>query len=117
EDPAAGLSRLVEAYHLCRPDGTPYPTDELPVTAALRRGATGMRDDIVVHRPDGHNLPLITWAAPIDLGGAGQHDAAVWVFEDLSALRQAEAARRESEARLRTTIETMAEGLIVLDES
>jgi len=116
EDPAAGLSRLVQVYRLCRPDGTPYPTDELPVAAALRRGATGMRDDIVVHRPDGQRLPLITWAAPIDLGGLGQHDAAVWVFEDLSGLRQAEAARRESEARLRAVIETMAEGVIVLDD-
>jgi PAS domain S-box-containing protein len=116
EDPAAGLSRLVQVYRLCRPDGTAYPTDELPVAAALRRGVTGMRDDIVVHRPDGQALPLITWAAPIDLVGSGEHDAAVWVFEDLSALRQAEAARRESEARLRTIIETMAEGLIVLDD-
>src|SRR5581483_9821457 len=84
EDPAAGLSRLVQAYRLYRPDGTPYPTDELPVAAALRRGVAGMRDDIVVHRPDGQRLPLITWAAPIDLGGRGGHDAAVWVFEDLS---------------------------------
>ncbi len=117
EDPAAGLNRLVQTYRLCRPDGTPYPTEELPVTAALRRGVTGMRDDIVVHRPDGQCTPLITWAAAIDLGGAGQHDAAVWVFEDLSTLRQAEAARRESEARMRTIIETMAEGLIVLDET
>jgi PAS domain S-box-containing protein len=116
EDPGAGLSQLVPVYRLCRPDGTPYPTDELPVAAALRRGVTGMRDDIVVHQPDGQRLPLVTWAAPIDLGGKGQHDAAVWVFEDLSALRQAEAARRESEARLRTIIETMAEGLIVLDD-
>jgi PAS domain S-box-containing protein len=116
EDPSAGLSRLAQVYRLCRPDGTPYPTDELPVAAALRRGVTGMRDDIVVHRPDGQRLPLITWAAPIDLGGLGKPDAAVWVFEDLSALRQAEAARRDSEARLRTIIETMAEGLIVLDD-
>jgi len=116
EDAAAGLSHLAAVYHLCRPDGTPYPTDELPVTAALRRGVTGMRDDIVVHRPDGQCLPLITWAAPIDLGGLGQHDAAVWVFEDLSALRQAEEALRESEARLRAVIETMAEGVIVLDD-
>jgi signal transduction histidine kinase len=100
EDPAAGLSRLVQAYRLYRPDGAPYPTDELPVAAALRRGVAGMRDDIVVHRPDGQRLPLITWAAPIDLGGRGGHDAAVWVFEDLSPLRQAEAARRESEAAL-----------------
>ncbi len=100
EDPAAGLSRLAQVYRLHRPDGTPYPTEELPVVAALRRGLTGMRDDIVVHRPDGRRIPLITWAAPIDLAGRGQHDAAVWVFEDLSSLRQAEEGRRESEAAL-----------------
>ncbi len=75
-----------------------------------------MRDDIVVHRPDGQHLPLIAWAAPVDVGGRGRPDAAVWVFEDLTALHQAEAARRESEARLRTVIETMAEGVIVIDE-
>src|SRR5262249_14591687 len=69
EDPSAGLSRLVQVYRLCRPDGTPYPTDQLPVTAALRRGVTVMRDDIVVHRPDGQRLPPITWAAPADLRG------------------------------------------------
>jgi PAS domain S-box-containing protein len=115
EDQAAGLARLVEVYRLCRPDGTPYPTEELPVTAALRRGATVLCDDIVVYRPDGQRLPLITWAAPIDLGGPGRHDAAVWVFEDLSALRQAEAARRESESRLRAIVETMPILLIQLD--
>ena len=52
---------------------------------------------------------LVTWAAPIDLIGQGRPDAAVWVFEDLSALRQAEAALRENEARLRAVFETMAE--------
>jgi PAS domain S-box-containing protein len=111
-----GLNRLVEVYRLHRPDGSPYPTDELPVVTALRSGTTSMRDDIVVHRPDGGLVPLITWAAPIHLGGEGRPDAAVWVFEDLTALKQAEAARRESEARLRTVIETMAEGVIILDE-
>ncbi len=115
EDPAAGVDRLASAYRLRRADGSAYPTDELPVVAALRRGTTSMRDDIVVHRPDGRPLPLIAWAAPIDLGGQGQHDAAVWVFEDLTAMQQAQAARRESEARLRTVFEAMAEGVMVLD--
>jgi signal transduction histidine kinase len=87
----ASLDQLVEVYRLCRPDGTPYPTEELPVVDAVRRGVTGMRDDIVVHRPDGQRIPLITWAAPIDLAGLGQNYSAVWVFEDISALRQAEA--------------------------
>jgi PAS domain S-box-containing protein len=115
EDPAAGLAHLAEVYRLHRPDGSPYPPEDLPVSRALRTGETGMRDDIVVHRPDGRHVPLVTWAAPIDLGGHGKPDAAVWVFEDFTAVRQAEAARLQSEARLRAVISTMAEGLVVQD--
>jgi PAS domain S-box-containing protein len=117
EDPAVGLDRLVDAYRLHRPDGTPFPVEEMPVTTALRRGTPTMRDDIVVHRPDGRRLPLITWAAPIDLAGKGEPDAVVWVFEDLTALQQAENARRQSEAYLRTVVSTMAEALVVQDHT
>jgi PAS domain S-box-containing protein len=113
EDMAAGLSHLADVYRLHRPDGKPYPWEELPVCKSLREGSTNMCDDIVVHRPDGRHVPLVTWAAPVDLGGLGARDAAVWVLEDLTALRQAEAARSESELRLQVVIETMAEGLIV----
>jgi PAS domain S-box-containing protein len=116
QEALSNFDELTSVYRLCRPDGTPYPFEELPVTQALRHGRTSMRDDIVVHRSDGRRLSLVTWAAPIDLGGSGQPAAAVWVLEDASALRQAEAALRASEARLRAVIETMAEGLIVQDQ-
>ncbi len=115
EDASAGLEHLSKVYHLHRPDGSPYPVEELPVVQALRRGAAGMRDDIVVHRPDGRRVPLVAWAAPVRLGGPGQADAAVWVLEDLTALHQAETARRDTEGRLRTVVETMGEGLVVQD--
>jgi PAS domain S-box-containing protein len=117
EDTAAGLEHLSAIYHLCRPDGSPYPARDLPVYTALRRGIPAMRDDIVVHRPDGRRIPLVSWAAPVALRGRGQPDAAVWVFEDLTALHQAQAARRDSEARLRTVVQTMAEALLVQDRS
>jgi PAS domain S-box-containing protein len=39
----------------------------------------------------------------------------VWVLEDRTALQQAEAARQDSEARLRVVVEGMAEALIVQD--
>jgi PAS domain S-box-containing protein len=115
EEPGVGLSHLAQAYRLHRPDGTPYPPEELPVFQALRHGRTTMRNDIVVHRTDGRRVPLVCWAAPVQLSGQTAPDAAVWVLEDLTALQQAEAARRESEMRLRAVIETLAEGLIVQD--
>ncbi|MCI0738904.1 MAG: PAS domain S-box protein [Gemmataceae bacterium] len=115
EDLAAGIEHLTQVYRFHRTDGTPYPPDELPVAKALRQSMICMANDIVVHRTDGRKVPLIVWAAPVDFSGQGQVDAAVWVLEDLSSLQQAETARRESEARLRAVIETMAEGLIVQD--
>jgi PAS domain S-box-containing protein len=115
EDLSAGLTHLPRIYRLHRPDGTLYPWEELPVYKALHLGTTSMKDDIVIHRPDGRQVPLVTWAAPIDLGGGGT-EAAVWVFEDLTSLQQAEAARLDSESRLRTIIENMAEGLVIEDQ-
>jgi PAS domain S-box-containing protein len=115
EDASAGLEQLSRVYRLFRADGTQYPAEELPVYLALRQGRTTMRDDIVVHRADGRRVPLVTWAAPVQLRSRGGPDAAVWVLEDLTALHQAEAARKDAEGHLRTIIETMAEGLLVLD--
>jgi PAS domain S-box-containing protein len=117
EDSAAGLDHMSSVYRLHRPDGTPYPVEELPVYLAFRRGQTTMRDDIVIHRPDGRRVPLVAWGAPVSLGAGAGHDAAVWVFEDLTALHQAEAARRDTEGRLRAVVETMGEGLLVQDRN
>jgi PAS domain S-box-containing protein len=115
EESSAGLDQLSRVYRLFRPDGSLYPAEELPVYLALRQGRTTMRDDIIVHRADGRRVPLVTWAAPVQLRTRGGPDAAVWVLEDLTLLHQAEAARKDAEGHLRTIIETMAEGLLVLD--
>jgi PAS domain S-box-containing protein len=117
EDLSAGVAHLSRIYRLHRPDGTEYPAAELPVAKALRLGVTCRANDIVVHRGDGRKIPLITWAAPIDLHNTGVPDAAVWVLEDWTAMQQAENAVRESEIRLRAVIETMAEGVIVQDDA
>ncbi|MFO0880162.1 MAG: PAS domain S-box protein [Gemmataceae bacterium] len=116
EDNAGTLDYLPRIYRLHRPDGSIYPAEELPVYLALKQGRTTMRDDIVVHRPDGRRVPLVTWAAPVHLSQRAAPDCAVWVLEDLTALHQAEAARKASEGRLRAIIETMAEGLLVHDD-
>ncbi|MBI2807139.1 MAG: PAS domain S-box protein [Planctomycetes bacterium] len=116
EDLSSGLEQLSRVFRLHRIDGTEYPWEELPVAKALRLGVATRANDIVLHRADGRKVPLITWAAPIDLNNTGTPDAAVWVIEDWSAMQQAELALRESEIRLRAIIETMAEGVIVQDE-
>jgi PAS domain S-box-containing protein len=115
EDGNAGVEHFSRTLRLFRADGTLYPTEELPVYQALKFGRTSMKDDIVVHRPDGQRIPLVTWAAPVSLSSGEEQDAAVWVLEDLSALHQSETARKDTEIRLRAVIETIAEALLVTD--
>jgi PAS domain-containing protein len=117
EEPAAGIAHWPRVYRIHRPDGTPYPWEELPVYKALHLGLTTMRDDLVIHRPDGRQIPLVTWAAPIYLGPAGRIEAAVWVFEDLTSLEQAEVGRIDADARLRTVVHNMPEGLMIQDQN
>ena len=90
------------------PMARPSPLRNCPSSSRCAAAGRTMRDDIVVHRPDGRRVPLVTWAAPVDLGRAPEANAAVWVLEDLTALHQAEAARHDTEVRLRAIIETMA---------
>jgi PAS domain-containing protein len=115
EDGSIPLGQLSRLYRLHRPDGSEYPPDELPVARALRQGITCTAHDVVVHRPDGRKIPLVTWAAPIQLGSGPEPDAAVWVLEDMTAVQQAEFGRRDSEASLRAAIETMAGGVLIQD--
>jgi PAS domain-containing protein len=115
EDPSASLSHWPRLYRIYRPDGSLYPWEELPVHRALHSGLTIMADDLVIHRPDGRQVPLVTWAAPIQLGVEGRVEAAVWVFEDRTSLQQAEMVRLDIEARLRGIIQNMPEGLLIQD--
>src|SRR5262249_35342402 len=89
-----------QLYHLHRTDGSDYPWEQLPVCRALKEGRPCLVDDIVVHRPHGKQVPLMSWAAPVELTKLGQADAAVWVLEDLSALRSAESAARQARDEL-----------------
>jgi PAS domain S-box-containing protein len=113
EDMSAALPHIPSVYRLHKPDGREYPYEELPVSVALQQGKSAMANDIIVHRPDGRKIAIISWAAPVDMAGNGKPDAAVWVLEDLTAVQKAEISRRESENRLRAVIETMAEGVIL----
>ncbi len=109
EDGSVPLAQLSRMYRLHRTDGSEYPADELPVARALRQGVTCTADDIVVYRPDGRKIPLMTWAAPVQLNGAGPPDAAVWVLEDGTVFQHAEGVRRAELPAILRSIRELAE--------
>ena len=85
-----------ETIHYKRPDGSPYPASECPMSQARGTGATVRDRDWFVRR-DGTMLPVAYTATPIDLaGGQGM----VVAFQSLVDQYEAEEALREREAIL-----------------
>jgi PAS domain-containing protein len=115
EDLAAGVGHLSEVYRLHRPDGSLYPPDELPVSRALLEGMNFTANDVVVHRPDGRKIALMTWAAPIYLEGSNQPDAAVWLLEDLAAVRLADTGRGDPDAVPRALLNRLGVAALLQD--
>ncbi len=79
--------------HRARPDGTPYPYEECPVTASLRDGVASDVSDEVYWRKDGSSFPVEYTTTPLVQDGA--ITGAVVTFRDVSDRRATERAKDE----------------------
>lgn len=97
-----GVSRLgvtpddySEQYQLFTDDGRPYPTDELPLTQAVAKGASIEQAPWRIRRPDGSEVRAVGSARPI-FNDTGVQTGAVLTVRDDTRRSLAEAALRES---------------------
>ncbi len=118
-DQLAGRTSLDPDWRAVDAEGRPLPGDRHPAMVALREGrdVTGFVQG--VHTPEGRlrwllvNSNLVfADAAPGD--GRPAIEGVVSTFSDITEQRAAEAALRESEARHRTTLETLSEGVVLV---
>jgi diguanylate cyclase (GGDEF)-like protein len=97
--PPIPLERMTVAYQIYRAGTSDlYPTDDLPVVQALQ-GKSVYRDDLEVRRRQ-MRIPLEVRATPV-LDRQGHVIYSLQTLQNVSARKQAEAALRQSEARLR----------------
>lgn len=83
----------VPDVRLLTTEGQSLPEAELPLARALR-GETVHGEELWVERPDGRRIPILVNAAPV-LDSSHGVEQAVVVFQDISALKEAE--RRKDE--------------------
>jgi PAS domain S-box-containing protein len=83
------------------------------MAAALTRGDTGVVEFLIV-RKDGTMFPALTHGSAIERNGSVVGIRGI-VF-DISGLKKAEQALRESERRFRTLLKSLHEGIWVLDQ-
>jgi PAS domain S-box-containing protein len=102
-DPGPPQARSLLAEHqFFRPDGSPFPVDELPIRRALR-GETVNQEELT-WGVQGEFRILSMNAAPL-INGAGVMDGAVGVALDVTGYKALEASLAESEARFRVIAE------------
>ncbi|MGF6935711.1 PAS domain S-box-containing protein [Paraburkholderia sp. UCT70] len=103
-----------DKIHHTKPDGSPYPVRECPLTGASRHRKTVCGEDLFV-RKDGTFFPVRYTASPIF-----REDRAVGTvieFQDLTEAKAAERALRDSEELKRRIIESSTDCIKVLDLS
>jgi PAS domain S-box-containing protein len=82
-----------------KPDDTPFPLEELPVSRALR-GEEVHNVEMAIVRSDGLRVPIVVNAAPLR-DSAGEVIAGVATLDDITERKQAEEELLQSEERLR----------------
>jgi PAS domain S-box-containing protein len=84
-----------QILHHCKSDGLVYPLEECPIEKSLKHGTCCRVRDEVLWRKDGTNFPVTYLSAPII-----EHSeivGAVVTFDDITDIKEAELALRESE--------------------
>ena len=88
------------------PDGTPLPHDQCPMAIALSEGRSYRNAEVSIRRPDGSIIDVLVNIDPV-LNEQGEVAGAINAFLDVSAIKRAEHARRQSENRLAAELASM----------
>jgi signal transduction histidine kinase/PAS domain-containing protein len=110
---AEGLPDYQQAYMLRRLSGGPLPTDELPLTRALR-GETVADVEMLFRDSEGRDQSILTSAAPIR-GANGEIQGAIAITHDITRLREAQQTAIEHASQLEAIFESMADSVFVYD--
>jgi PAS domain S-box-containing protein len=94
-------------YQLLRPDGSPYPTDELPLTLSINQGLSVVNAELMVQRADGGRYIVMVSSAPIK-GPQGRITAAVASIVDITRLKKAENELRDAKAQAELYVDLMS---------
>ena len=95
--------KLHDAIHDRHPDGRPYPASECPLSRVYATGEALVRHEDVFFHKDGSQIQVACSNAPLMI--EGRIAGSVLVAHDITERKRTEAALRESEARLRRTVE------------
>ena len=103
-------------WSLARPDGTPFPEEELPFTVVKETGETVFGMEHAIEWPDGTRRLLSVSGAPLH-DADGDFQGAVFHMDDITERRTAKRQLRRSEQRFRGIFNNAALGIALVNEA
>ncbi|MCF6407337.1 PAS domain S-box protein [Chitinophaga filiformis] len=100
-EPEVGKTLWCGSYKIMNTDGSPLPLDSCPMAVCLKEQRPVYGEQILVIRPDGAVRHVAPHPQPI-FDSAGKITGAINLLLDITDIKRAENALRESEARYRT---------------
>ncbi len=98
QSPAIGKTLWCGAYNVYRPDGSPLPHDECPMSVAIKEGRSVRGVEIIIERPDGTRRHALANPEPIR-DAQGKVIGAVNMLVDVTEATRSQQALQESEER------------------
>jgi two-component system, cell cycle sensor histidine kinase and response regulator CckA len=82
-----------------RPDGSPYPYNELPIHRAIMNGEITRNETVIIRNAQGENRWVLFNAAPVR-DSNGEIHAGILMLQDITERMKAEEAREKLQAQL-----------------
>lgn len=98
--PQIGKDKWCGSWKIFTPDGVPLSLDECPMAICIREKRSVIGDEIVIEQPDGRKRNVLPYPKPL-LDSSGEMLGAVNTLVDITAIKQAGQALKESEKKYR----------------
>ena len=105
------LNNHVMQVNALRPDGTPYPFQEMPISHSLKFGKEVRNEEMIIERTDGTRMTVLVSSAPL-FDAEGNVTSAVGCFDDITDRKEAEAALKRSLERFAIISDTASQLLM-----
>ena len=103
------------SWQTYRLDGSPYPSEELPLSRAVLKGETTVGEEVIIRNDKGDSHWVHVNAAPI-YGQTGSVTAGIVTFHDITELKQVEAEIKNLNASLEERVRQRTADLEVTNQ-